>query len=190
MREKDQRIRSAHLVVELLFDEHTEGVVRHLWSTLADGARNGLSVPSGGRPHLTVTTYERLDLAEFEQPLRTFAATRRAIDVEFASLGLFPGRTPVMFLAPIVTTGLLKLHREFSAADQAVEILPALGDHALPCLSAGPYTEEARRHGKWSCSRLTNRPRERLFDGLKLRLRPAGSRGVASHVRSELATRL
>jgi 2'-5' RNA ligase len=91
-----------HWVVELYVDRAAEGAIRALQRT-----------PRGGdsRPHVSLAAYDQLDTARCREVVAAFAAGQPSLDVTFASWGAFPAAEPVLFLAPVVTDGLLALHR-------------------------------------------------------------------------------
>lgn len=101
-----------HFVVELFFDRAAEVAVRAIWAELADLIPDGVP-PAGARPHVSLSVYDRVDVAAFSDRLAAFAAERAAVEVEVASWGVVAVAEPVVFLAPVVTRDLLALHGDF-----------------------------------------------------------------------------
>ncbi|WP_439594795.1 2'-5' RNA ligase family protein [Falsiroseomonas sp.] len=73
-------------------------------------------------PHITLLRGE--DAAEADLARAMAAAEAAAVDLTFASFGLFPGPPTVLFLAPVVTPALLALHATLAAAVPAGVLHP------------------------------------------------------------------
>lgn len=63
--------------------------------------------------HVSLAVYETLDPKPFAELLEGFAQDRRACAIKLSSLGLFPGPSSVVFVAPVVSAELLALHKDF-----------------------------------------------------------------------------
>lgn len=99
--------------VELLLDATAAEAVRGIWRRLADAGLPAPLLDLGIRPHVTLAVYEDLDPARLLDALGSFAAEEPPEPVSLASVGAFPGEERVVFLAPVVTRGLLALHAGF-----------------------------------------------------------------------------
>jgi 2'-5' RNA ligase len=100
--------------VTLRFDASTERAIVDLWLALtADGIE--LTGLSGHRPHITVAAYDTDDVPSYFSPLERFASGVRAIPLRFNAVGVFP-RAGVVYLAPVVTGSLLRLHERLQLA--------------------------------------------------------------------------
>ena len=110
--------------VELYFDAVTETDIRSRWARLADaGVGDDLGV-LGFRPHISLGLCGDLsDPAAFRAALDDELCSGLPLDVTLASVGLFPGT--VLFLAPIVTTPLLRFHQQFARIFGAYAEQPA-----------------------------------------------------------------
>jgi 2'-5' RNA ligase len=95
---------------ELALDPASAAVVRRTWRELAD-AGIGYMAASGARPHVTLGIWEALDRDRAEAEVIRFAAETPAVQVRFASVGLFPA--VAVFLAVTVTAELVALHTGF-----------------------------------------------------------------------------
>ena len=100
--------------IELFYDEASERAVREIW----DGLGTALGKPSlselGARPHVSLAVYDDgLDTNDFPERLLEFARSIDPFDFRLSSLGTFPGREGVVFLAPVVTRRLLEVHARF-----------------------------------------------------------------------------
>ena len=67
----------------------------------------------GSAPHISLAVYDQVDTQAFGAALRKFAGTLRRTPVELNQIGVFAHDECVLFLAPVVTTGLLDLHRRY-----------------------------------------------------------------------------
>ena len=100
--------------IELFYDDASERAVLGIW----DGLGAALGRPSlselGARPHVSLAVYgDGLDTKGFPERLREFARSIDPFDFKLNSLGTFPGREGVVFLAPVVTHRLLEVHGRF-----------------------------------------------------------------------------
>ena len=100
--------------IELFYDHESERAVRDIW----DGLGTSLGQPSlselGARPHVSLAVYsDGLDTNGFPERLLEFARSIDSFDCMLSSLGTFPGREGVVFLAPVVTRRLLEVHARF-----------------------------------------------------------------------------
>lgn len=100
--------------IELFYDHESEPAVRGIW----DGLGEKLGKPSlselGARPHVSLAVYnDGLDAADFPEQLREFAQSVAPFEFKLSSVGTFPSREGVVFLAPVVTRQLLAVHARF-----------------------------------------------------------------------------
>lgn len=107
--------------VELYFDMESTKKIEDIRTKLKE---NGIGVDEGTKPHVSIAIYENLDIETFRIKLQKFSYQRNPLDIILASIGIFASECPVVFLAPIVTSGLLKFHKEFH------EFFKELGDSA------------------------------------------------------------
>lgn len=97
--------------LQLYFDPGTDAMVRQLWCRFAEAGIARHLAESANRPHLTLAIYDDLDVAMAERELLLFVPTLATFPVTFAHVGVFIHPAAVVFLAPVVTSGLLELHR-------------------------------------------------------------------------------
>lgn len=117
--------------VEMFFDPVSERKIRGLWDALARaGLPSEVNTP-GNAPHLTLAIYDRLDKIAAVDCLRHFAGKLATFPLGLASVGSFPGESGAVFLAPVVTAGLLALHAGLHDCLAAVEHEGAW-EHYLP----------------------------------------------------------
>src|SRR5436309_12647153 len=98
--------------VSLWFDTELERRVRELWQEIAAAGVSSSLFDGRYRPHITLGAWEIGRLEELEGALRPWVADKQPFEVEFRSVGLFPGGDGVVFLQPLVTVALLTLQRE------------------------------------------------------------------------------
>ena len=98
----------------------------------ASASRPGV-LASLGEPHLSIAVYDDDRALAPEALVRVvdrLAAQPWAVALAFSSIGLFPTKESVLFLAPVVVPELLRLHRQYHAlaADLGARCRP----HYLP----------------------------------------------------------
>ena len=110
--------------IQLFVDPGSDTAVRTLWEEVA---RIGLSKmrDSGNRPHVSLAIYRELDVAVCASLLKVFATTHVPFPLTFESLGIFHAEKTVVFLAPIVSSHLLDVHKEVHALPQGTGAFPA-----------------------------------------------------------------
>jgi len=96
--------------IELGFDEGTEARFHALWTKLRDAGIQPQIAEVGGRPHLSLAVFERIDPDENYNTLRAFAECCPPMTIRLSAVGTFPGDTGIVFLSPVVTPELLALH--------------------------------------------------------------------------------
>lgn len=122
--------------VELYFDAKTEATITSAWDlVVAEGVGDDLGA-IGFRPHITLSICEELpDPVASLAELRQLCADSLPLSVTLASLGLFPGT--VLFLAPVMTLPLLKLHQ------RVWRLLEGLSDGVSPLYAPGRWVPHA-----------------------------------------------
>ncbi len=100
--------------VEMFFDETGDAGVRSLSDALTNAGAPSLG-DIESRPHVSLAVADSLDIPATCQLLDRFAADIAPFSLSLASVGLFPGPAPVVFLAPKVTADFLALHARFVA---------------------------------------------------------------------------
>ncbi|MDF1699636.1 MAG: 2'-5' RNA ligase family protein [Planctomycetota bacterium] len=111
-------------VLELLLDESAAARVRTIWEDLAAAGlpHHGLELETA--PHVTIAVFEDLDPIEARSAFASFAAEETPEPITLYNPAAFPTAEGVLFLAPVVTRGLLELHagfhERFAALDQPV----------------------------------------------------------------------
>lgn len=100
--------------VEMYFDTESDRQIRHLWKELHDKNVSSYMFTSGSRPHISLSVLNSLDIPDFARKLKEFAEKLKPFEIRFGSIGVFPEPAGVLYLAPIVTEELLKVHNDFN----------------------------------------------------------------------------
>jgi len=112
--------------VQLFFDPASDTAIRSQWEALAMA---GVPFPlrdSGNRPHFSLAIYSELDIPVCTSLLNLFVQTLSPFTLSISSLGIFHAEKTVVFLAPIVSPGLLDLHSQVHQLLQNAGVLPSL----------------------------------------------------------------
>jgi 2'-5' RNA ligase len=92
--------------VLLLLREGKSQAIRQLFATTGSVLeRIGVS------PHVSLAVFEDVNVAKLTAIVKAFAASTSPLTIHFSSVGLFPGSQNVVFLAPVVTSSLLSIHK-------------------------------------------------------------------------------
>src|SRR5690606_8369433 len=124
---------SVAYVVELRFDDDLAHRVRALWQTLDAIGAGGRGPDGEPVPHVSLAVYDdedAVDPALAGRLVAWLAARAAPIEIAFAGLGLFPTEENVLFLAPVVTPGLVDVHAAWHGV--AAPLRAACRAHYLP----------------------------------------------------------
>ncbi len=103
--------------VELYFDPDSDLTVRRIWSGIADEFGLSTMLTNGGKPHVSLAVCsDDLDHHSFLQELPAFSKSLAPLEVQLGSVGTFPTEEGVVFLAPVVTSELLRIYERFRIA--------------------------------------------------------------------------
>ena len=101
--------------VELYFDAATEASLRELWEALSNEGISDVMPSIGARPHISLATFECIDLVSLREELRSLARVAQPLTVTLGAVGTFPTAEGVVYLAPVVTQEFLSLHKRLHA---------------------------------------------------------------------------
>lgn len=134
--------------VVMYLDATTDAEVRSLWELLAQKQLGSIMSTMGIRPHISLAGIETLDAQQVCAMLKTFAQNTLPLTINFGAVGTFPTEPGVVFLAPIVTSELLRLHEELS----------------IRLADLGLWSHEYYRPGNWipHCTAALDLPPERV----------------------------
>ncbi|NLW11496.1 MAG: 2'-5' RNA ligase family protein [Clostridiaceae bacterium] len=101
--------------VLLYFEEKADCLIDKWTQDLVKLGLNSRFAEIGMKPHLTLAEFDLTDLGEVENLLKDFASWQQPVDLKFSSLGVFPGENSVLFLNPVVSERLVKLHQDLNS---------------------------------------------------------------------------
>ena len=94
--------------VELSLEDPAAEAIRRLFEST-----DSLMSRIAASPHISLAVFENVDPSRLIDVVRPFADNTKAFGIRLSSIGLFPGNENVVFLAPVVTTELLTVHKTF-----------------------------------------------------------------------------
>ncbi len=96
--------------IELLFDSKTDQSVRKIGKLLEKNKIPTILSGEGASPHVTLAVFDKYSRNKIPPLLNHLARQFNPIPFSFSSLGTFPGAERPLFLSPVMTSDLLKLH--------------------------------------------------------------------------------
>lgn len=97
------------------FDKQTENMICGIWKELADEKISNYAKKVKNRsPHLTLASYDQLDLGDYLPMLKKFCQSHTKLKVEFSSVGTFL-QSSTLFLTPCMTRDLFDFHHALHA---------------------------------------------------------------------------
>jgi 2'-5' RNA ligase len=111
--------------IQLFLDPVSDTAVRSVWEELANTGLSHMR-DSGNRPHISLALYRELDVSVCASLLTSFAQMHAPFSITFESLGIFHAEKTVVFLAPIISSHLLDVHREVHELLQGTGAYPTL----------------------------------------------------------------
>jgi 2'-5' RNA ligase len=102
--------------VMLFFDDDLQNRIQATWKALQDTDVDRYLYQSGNRPHIKLTIFEELNLAECQARLQALAAASAPFPIHFKHFGIFPNPKATIFLGPAVTQALRAIKLETDAA--------------------------------------------------------------------------
>lgn len=126
--------------VELYFDEETTARVSELIGRIYSACGGVDLAALGFTPHISLAGYDTLAIEKLEPVLADWARQTSPFEVKLDAIGLFPTTQGVVYLAPVVTEHLLRLHTRFAtqatAADQTAHFYYQPGNWVPHCTVA------------------------------------------------------
>lgn len=99
--------------IEMNLDAAGAARVRALWRTLAQAGVTDSLLRNQARPHVSLAVFEDdVDVDALRAVLTEFTAGMPLLRLKFSSVGVFAAEAGVLFLAPVVTEGLLAVHTD------------------------------------------------------------------------------
>lgn len=119
--------------IELFFDRDGENRIQALWQKLAESRVSSFLLDLWARPHLSLAVFDEADPGRLKPAIQEFAAAHAPLELQFCSVGAFPGDPAVVFIQPVITRELLDMHERFHA------ILPGCGVESHLLYSPGKW---------------------------------------------------
>ncbi|HJT23565.1 MAG TPA: 2'-5' RNA ligase family protein, partial [bacterium] len=96
--------------VELFFDPKSSMAVQQCGTSLEKAGVPAIFSTLGATPHVSLAVFEQYNPERLHALLKKLASSFPPTDFRLSSLGTFPGKEGVLFLAPVVTASLLEIH--------------------------------------------------------------------------------
>jgi len=98
------------VAIILAFNEESTNILNHVFKKLKEGKFN--SYYQLVVPHITLTSYENMDLQEAMESLKQLSNNVNPFRIQFSSFGYFPSEESVLFLNPIANFELLDIQQK------------------------------------------------------------------------------
>lgn len=93
-----------------VLDEKTECIIKDIWHELKERSISFYAEEVfDRRPHITLASYNRLNILEYQKHMDEFYVNKPMIDISFQSIGSFLN-SGALYYAPVVTKELIVLH--------------------------------------------------------------------------------
>ena len=96
--------------IELFFDTKSDMAVQKLGQRLEKEKIPTIFSRLGSTPHVSLAVFEQYDPGRLHSVLKNLASCFSTVPFRLSSLGTFPGKEGVLFLAPVVTLPILEIH--------------------------------------------------------------------------------
>jgi 2'-5' RNA ligase len=101
--------------IELLFDPQAEKAVRHFGNILEKNHIPSTLTPAGAGPHLSIAGFKAKRKAPLQTLLKKTSGQTIRFSFQFSGVGVFKAEG-VLFLKPVITPKLLKIHAQLHDA--------------------------------------------------------------------------
>src|ERR1017187_1175105 len=98
--------------IELFFDTKSDMAVQKLGQLIEKEKIPTIFSTLGSTPHVSLAVFDQYDPRKLHPVMKNLASRLSPIPFRLSSLGTFPGKEGVIFLAPVVTPGLLEIHSQ------------------------------------------------------------------------------
>jgi 2'-5' RNA ligase len=100
------------VAIVLAFDEESTNILNRVFEKLKESKYN--SYYQLVKPHITLTSYENIDLQVARERLHQFCDNANPFRIQFSSFGYFPSEESVLFLNPKASIELLEIQQSIS----------------------------------------------------------------------------
>jgi 2'-5' RNA ligase len=101
------------LAVELYFDSKMESEICEFRESIYQQGIDPVLGRLGDRPHISLAVFSDADPVFLKQVTKEFAKNLISFPIRLEAIGTFPTMDNVLYLAPVPSEQLLKVHREF-----------------------------------------------------------------------------
>jgi 2'-5' RNA ligase len=101
--------------IELYFDEKMEAQIRAFREMVYQSGVEPILGKLGDRPHVSLAVFPKIDPNHLQEVTRVFSSRIQPFPVLLSALGTFPTPDNVLFLTPVPSEPLLRIHSEFHA---------------------------------------------------------------------------
>ncbi|WP_433750828.1 2'-5' RNA ligase family protein [Falsibacillus pallidus] len=141
-----------------LFDNITEQFIKNIWSGLKENFISSYAYEvEDRRPHITIASYNHLDVDKFISQINAKYKSQPAIDIKLSTLGSFLN-SGTLFLAPTITRDLNEFHSKHHTHFQVFNDNPNsiyLPNHWIPhCTLANRLSPQKLTEAFSFCSKL------------------------------------
>ncbi len=102
--------------VELMLAAPAAGALDELCDQLEEDPGIGTYRRLGSAPHISLAVFDNIEVGPFSEAVSAFARNLEPLPIHLNALGVFCHEKSVLFIAPVVTRQLLKLHEDFHRA--------------------------------------------------------------------------
>ena len=98
--------------IHLTFDKSSSNFIKGIFNNLKESKLAPYMFESGNEQHIGLALFDQYDQSLIDQILPEFANSINQFNLNFQGIGIFPGTAPVVFLSPLFSKKLRKIHKE------------------------------------------------------------------------------
>ncbi len=98
--------------LEMFLDEQTEQKIMNYFQKIKDLGISSYLIDVDSRPHITIGCFHDIHVERANEILKQYCSMLAQFTLTFPSIGVFTFPSPCVFLAPVVTSKLLELHKD------------------------------------------------------------------------------
>ncbi len=98
--------------IHLNFDKNSEKTIKNIFYILKQKSLSLYMHESKNKPHIGLAIFNSYDERILDHELENFAKSLEPFSIEFQSIGIFPGNSPTVFLAPVFNETIRHLHEK------------------------------------------------------------------------------
>ncbi len=97
--------------IELYFDQVFETRFIELWKKLEEFDVPSILHKIGSKPHISLSVLESIDEIQASELIEKFSNRLSQFEIEFPAIGLIPGESQTVFLAPTVNSKVMEVQK-------------------------------------------------------------------------------